>query len=222
MRRVSPTERDDRANKMAGALDDDERAELKLLRTENLALKLENTTLREAAGAPACATLSLEDRKEPILQENPGRYVLFPIQYDETWRWYKKAQASIWTAEEVDLGNDMQDWEKLTDEEKFFVKNVLAFFAASDGIVVRAVFACIASSIVQGVLCGHRMKTWSSASAKRCSSPRPSSSTAFKCASSPAGLPHKEPLRSRSTVAGDDRKRPQRDLLAAHRHVRAR
>ena len=189
---------------MTEPLSNDERAELKRLRTENIALKLENKILREAAGAPACTTLSLEDMKEPILQVNPGRFVIFPIQYDETWRWYKKSQASIWTAEEIDLGNDMQDWEKLNDDEKYFVKNVLAFFAGADGIVVRALFACIASSIVQGFLCCHRMKTWSSGSRKRCSSPRPSSSTAFKCASSPAGLPHKQPMRSRSTVAGDD------------------
>jgi len=120
---------------MAGALDDDERAELKLLRAENAVLKLENKIFREAAGAPECTTLSLEDRKEPILQDNPGRYVIFPIQHDETWRWYKKSQASIWTAEEVDLASDMQDWEKLNDDEKYFIKNVLAFFAASDGIV---------------------------------------------------------------------------------------
>jgi len=120
---------------MTEPLSDDERAELKRLRTKNIALELENKILREAAAAPECTTLSLEDRKEPILQENPGRYVIFPIQYDETWRWYKKSQASIWTAEEVDLGNDMQDWEKLNDEEKYFVKNVLAFFAGADGIV---------------------------------------------------------------------------------------
>jgi len=120
---------------MAEPLGDDERAELVRLRNENVALKVENKVLREAAAAPACTTLSLEDRKEPILQENPGKYVVFPIECAETWRWYKKSQASFWTAEEVDLGNDMQDWEKLTDEEKYFVKNVLAFFAASDGIV---------------------------------------------------------------------------------------
>ena len=136
---------------MAEPLSDDERAELVRVRNENVALKLENKVLREAAAAPACTTLSLEDLKEPILQENPGRYVIFPIQHDETWRWYKKSQASIWTAEEVDLGNDMQDWEKLNNDEKYFVKNVLAFFAGADGIVVRAPFACKASSIVQAL-----------------------------------------------------------------------
>ncbi len=73
---------------------------------------------------------------EPMLAENPDRFVLFPIKYDIIWDWYKKAVASIWTAEEVDLGSDMNDWEnKLNDGERHFIKHVLAFFAASDGIV---------------------------------------------------------------------------------------
>lgn len=73
---------------------------------------------------------------EPILQENPGRFVLFPIQHDDIWAEYKKSEASIWTAEEIDLSQDLTDWNtKLTDDEKHFIKHVLAFFAASDGIV---------------------------------------------------------------------------------------
>ena len=72
---------------------------------------------------------------EPILQENPNRFVLFPIQHDDIWAWYKKSEASIWTAEEIDLSEDLRDWEKLTDGERHFIKHVLAFFAASDGIV---------------------------------------------------------------------------------------
>jgi ribonucleoside-diphosphate reductase beta chain len=72
---------------------------------------------------------------EPILQENPNRFVLFPIQHDDIWAWYKKSQASFWTAEEIDLSQDLVDWTKLNDDEKHFVKHVLAFFAASDGIV---------------------------------------------------------------------------------------
>ena len=73
---------------------------------------------------------------ERILAENPDRFVLFPIKYDTIWEWYKKSVASFWTAEEVDLTQDMTDWEvKLTDSERHFVKHVLAFFAASDGIV---------------------------------------------------------------------------------------
>lgn len=72
---------------------------------------------------------------EPILEENPNRFVLFPIQHDDIWAWYKKSEASFWTAEEIDLSQDLVDWTKLTDDEKHFVKHVLAFFAASDGIV---------------------------------------------------------------------------------------
>lgn len=73
---------------------------------------------------------------EPILQENPNRFVLFPIQHHEIWKMYKQAEASFWTAEEIDLQQDLTDWEnKLNDDERHFIKHVLAFFAASDGIV---------------------------------------------------------------------------------------
>jgi ribonucleoside-diphosphate reductase beta chain len=74
--------------------------------------------------------------QEPILKDNPNRFVLFPIQHADIWKMYKKQEASIWTAEELDLSPDLIDWEnKLNDDEKFFIKHVLAFFAASDGIV---------------------------------------------------------------------------------------
>ncbi|DBA03264.1 TPA: hypothetical protein N0F65_011623 [Lagenidium giganteum] len=72
---------------------------------------------------------------EPLLSENPNRFVLFPIQEQKIWEMYKKAEASFWTAEELDLVHDMKDWENLTDNERHFIKHVLAFFAASDGIV---------------------------------------------------------------------------------------
>jgi ribonucleoside-diphosphate reductase beta chain len=73
---------------------------------------------------------------EPILEENKSRFVLFPIQHDDIWSFYKKAEASFWTAEEIDLSPDQIDWEnKLNDDERHFIKHVLAFFAASDGIV---------------------------------------------------------------------------------------
>lgn len=73
---------------------------------------------------------------EPILQENKDRFVLFPINHHAIWQMYKKAEASFWTAEEIDLAIDLYDWEnKLNDNEKYFIKHVLAFFAASDGIV---------------------------------------------------------------------------------------
>ncbi len=72
---------------------------------------------------------------EPLLQENKGRFVLFPIQHDDIWQFYKKAEASFWTAEEIDLSQDQTDWENLNDGERHFITHVLAFFAASDGIV---------------------------------------------------------------------------------------
>jgi len=73
---------------------------------------------------------------EPILKENKDRFVLFPIVHDDIWKFYKEEEASIWTAEEIDLSQDTIDWEtKLNDDERHFIKHVLAFFAASDGIV---------------------------------------------------------------------------------------
>ena len=73
---------------------------------------------------------------EPILRENPNRFVLFPIKHDDIWQFYKLQEACFWTAEEIDLSQDLTDWkEKLNDNERHFVKHVLAFFAASDGIV---------------------------------------------------------------------------------------
>ncbi|AUS94194.1 ribonucleoside-diphosphate reductase subunit M2 [Trichoplusia ni ascovirus 6b] len=72
---------------------------------------------------------------EPLLKDNPNRFVIFPIQYQDIWDMYKKAEASFWTVEEVDLSKDLSDWDKLKDDEKHFIKHILAFFAASDGIV---------------------------------------------------------------------------------------
>ncbi|KAI0180483.1 small subunit of ribonucleotide reductase [Hypoxylon sp. FL1284] len=87
--------------------------------------------------APAVApTIKAEEADEPILQENPHRFVLFPIKYHEIWQMYKKHEASFWTAEEIDLSKDLHDWNnRLNDDERFFVSHILAFFAASDGIV---------------------------------------------------------------------------------------
>lgn len=74
--------------------------------------------------------------EEPILKHNPDRFVLFPIEHEDIWQMYKTQQAMIWTAEELDLASDMVDWnDKLNDNERFFIKHILAFFAASDGIV---------------------------------------------------------------------------------------
>ncbi len=78
----------------------------------------------------------MSNKNEPLLTDNPNRFVIFPIQHDDIWSFYKKTEASFWTAEEIDLHQDLSDWEnKLNDNEKHFIKNVLAFFAASDGIV---------------------------------------------------------------------------------------
>merc|ERR1719281_1365510 len=77
------------------------------------------------------------EQEEPLLRPNPRRWVMFPLQSQEIWEMYKKHEASFWTAEEIDLSQDSKDWDRLTDPERHFVKHVLAFFAASDGIVLE-------------------------------------------------------------------------------------
>ena len=73
---------------------------------------------------------------EPILQENKNRFVIFPIKHQDIWEFYKSMEASFWTAEEIDLSQDLNDWNnKLNNDERYFIKHILAFFAASDGIV---------------------------------------------------------------------------------------
>jgi len=72
---------------------------------------------------------------EPILEEDKSRFVLFPIKHDDIWQMYKQHEASFWTAEEIDLSQDTKDWDSMTDGERHFISHVLAFFAASDGIV---------------------------------------------------------------------------------------
>ncbi|KAM4771720.1 ribonucleoside-diphosphate reductase subunit M2-like [Rhinophrynus dorsalis] len=74
---------------------------------------------------------------EPLLRDNPRRFVILPIQYHDIWQMYKKAEASFWTVEEVDLSKDIQQWEGMKPEERYFISHVLAFFAASDGIVLE-------------------------------------------------------------------------------------
>ncbi|GKV19522.1 hypothetical protein SLEP1_g29767 [Rubroshorea leprosula] len=78
-----------------------------------------------------------EVEEEPILKQQNQRFCMFPIKYQPLWEMYKKAEASFWTAEEVDLSHDVQHWETLSDSEKHFISHVLAFFAASDGIVLE-------------------------------------------------------------------------------------
>eukprot|EP01041_Mallomonas_annulata_P009329 gene9329-19366_t len=79
--------------------------------------------------------LAGETVSEPLLTGDKTRFVLFPIQHADIWEMYKKAEACFWTAEELDLAHDHKDWQRLSDNEKHFICNVLAFFAASDGIV---------------------------------------------------------------------------------------
>jgi ribonucleoside-diphosphate reductase subunit M2 len=81
----------------------------------------------------------LEENFEPLLNENPNRFTVFPIKYPNLWELYKKSQMSNWTAEEIDLSKDMDDWKSLTDNERNFITHILAFFASSDGIVFENV-----------------------------------------------------------------------------------
>jgi ribonucleoside-diphosphate reductase beta chain len=74
---------------------------------------------------------------EPLLQDNPDRFVIFPIKHPDLWAKYKQHMAVFWTPEEIDLSKDMKDWEKLNDNERHFIKNILGFFAGSDGIVME-------------------------------------------------------------------------------------
>ncbi|GAP89287.1 putative ribonucleoside-diphosphate reductase small chain [Rosellinia necatrix] len=91
---------------------------------------------QEAPKPVVAPTIKPEEAEEPLLQENPQRFVLFPIKYHEIWQMYKKAEASFWTAEEIDLSKDMHDWNnRINEDEKYFISHILAFFAASDGIV---------------------------------------------------------------------------------------
>jgi ribonucleoside-diphosphate reductase subunit M2 len=96
-----------------------------------------HTTMEKKETSTAVApTIKASEADEPLLQENPQRFVLFPIKYHEIWQMYKKAEASFWTAEEIDLSKDLHDWNnKINDDEKYFISHILAFFAASDGIV---------------------------------------------------------------------------------------
>jgi len=77
------------------------------------------------------------EKSDPLMMDNPNRWVMFPIRYPAVWEMYKKHEASFWTAEEIDLSQDNKDWDTLSDNEQHFIKHVLAFFAASDGIVLE-------------------------------------------------------------------------------------
>jgi ribonucleoside-diphosphate reductase subunit M2 len=75
--------------------------------------------------------------KEPILTPDDNRFVMFPIKYDDIWSMYKKQVDCFWRAEEIDLSKDLNHWETLNADEKHFISMILAFFAASDGIVLE-------------------------------------------------------------------------------------
>lgn len=111
--------------------------------TTNSLSNIDVTSLKNAQ-----SDLALREAEEPILQSNPNRFVLFPIKYNEIWQFYKKAEASFWTAEEVDLSKDTKHWdERLNNDERFFISRVLAFFAASDGIVNENLVARFAQEV---------------------------------------------------------------------------
>ncbi|KAG2031065.1 ribonucleotide reductase small subunit, partial [Suillus americanus] len=92
--------------------------------------------------------INLPESEEPLLKESKCCFVLFPIQYHEIWQMYKKAEASFWSAEEMDLSKDVHDWTNhLNDNECLFVSHVLAFFAASDGIVNENLLKCFSNEV---------------------------------------------------------------------------
>lgn len=89
-----------------------------------------------------------EKLDEPLLEENPLRFTLFPLQYPELFEYYRKAVASFWTPQEISLADDVADWtEKLSEDERYFIKHVLAFFAGSDGIVMENLAANFAREV---------------------------------------------------------------------------
>merc|ERR1719468_1025006 len=104
-----------------------------------------------AVVAPPLSRVSVEyrelEKSEPMLVENSRRWVMFPIQHSDIWEMYKKHEASFWTAEEIDLSQDNKDWDRLTSSERHFVKHVLAFFAASDGIVLENLAAQFSTEV---------------------------------------------------------------------------
>lgn len=99
-------------------------------------LHARDDTSTSGAGGDDAAALD-DGFIEPICRASDDRFVLFPIEHSDLWRMYKQHEASFWTAEEIDLGPDRKDWERLNDSERHFISHVLAFFASSDGIVVE-------------------------------------------------------------------------------------
>jgi len=106
----------------------------KVSNVENVKV-LKSDSPKKLAPTKDTKVVPVNKETEPLLKDNPQRFVIFPIQYDDIFAMYKKAVASFWTVEEVDLSKDISDWDKLKDDERHFISHVLAFFAASDGIV---------------------------------------------------------------------------------------
>ncbi|XP_039252428.2 ribonucleoside-diphosphate reductase subunit M2 B-like isoform X1 [Styela clava] len=146
---VSSTENVSRAMKNTKISDENMENSYKVMETKMLARNTGKRILGEVQNTTAL-TLSpqknkskqvqkpkvrFDKEKEPLLRDNPRRFVIFPIEYHDIWKMYKKAEASFWTAEEVDLSKDMVHWAGLKPNERKFISHVLAFFAASDGIV---------------------------------------------------------------------------------------
>lgn len=108
----------------------------KVIKAENTKITKADTPSKLTGLTPLKQKISaIDPQSEPLLKDNPSRFVIFPIQFNDIFAMYKKAVASFWTVEEVDLSKDINDWDKLKDDERYFISHVLAFFAASDGIV---------------------------------------------------------------------------------------
>lgn len=112
-------------------------ATMPLYNKENISniLSENKTNVKSPANDKQTLPNDFDPELEPLLRENPRRFVIFPIEYPDIWAKYKEAEASFWTTEEVDLSKDLDHWNQLTKNERHFISHVLAFFAASDGIV---------------------------------------------------------------------------------------
>jgi ribonucleotide reductase beta subunit family protein with ferritin-like domain len=100
-------------------------------------LRKSSAANKEEAIIPPIILTESANPPEPLLDPNEDRFVIFPIKYPDIWAKYKQHMAVFWTPEEIDLSKDISHWEKLTDNERHFIKNILGFFAGSDGIVME-------------------------------------------------------------------------------------
>jgi ribonucleotide reductase beta subunit family protein with ferritin-like domain len=107
------------------------------IREDNLNTIIYPFSKMEESNVSLSSTPSFEKNIEPLLIPDEGRYVMFPIKHNDVWNMYKKQMDSFWRCEEINMSKDLTEWEKMNDDEKYFIKMVLAFFAASDGIVLE-------------------------------------------------------------------------------------